>query len=197
MRTHLLLLFIIITITACQKNIDLSGLSGSNSSAFIKYTIKKGQHYSDKSNYQSIEGNEVIFDVKFDSSAKYNTKLSENQYDINKLYGFSDNNATHQQYSARIGWRWSDGALRLFGYVYNNGVRASAEISQVPIGTQIRCSIKATTGNYIFTVNDRVINLPRLSTLSTVKGYKLYPYFGGDEPAPHDINIWIKEVSAK
>jgi hypothetical protein len=35
-----------------------------------------------------------------------------------------------------------------------------------------------------------------LSTFSTPKGkgYRLYPYFGGDETAPHDISIWVKDL---
>ncbi len=36
--------------------------------------------------------------------------------------------------------------------------------------------------------------LPKLSTTPLAKGYLLYPYFGGDEVAPHDINIWIKTL---
>jgi len=36
--------------------------------------------------------------------------------------------------------------------------------------------------------------MSRASSTATAVGYKLYPYFGGDEAAPHDINIWIKEL---
>ncbi|MEO5783498.1 MAG: hypothetical protein ABIQ07_09520 [Ginsengibacter sp.] len=36
-------------------------------------------------------------------------------------------------------------------------------------------------------------SLPRTSTTAKAIGYKLYPYFGGDETAPHEIDIWIKE----
>ena len=37
-------------------------------------------------------------------------------------------------------------------------------------------------------------SLPRTSATSKAEGYKLYPYFGGDESAPHDIFIYIKEL---
>ncbi|MBD0352813.1 MAG: hypothetical protein ICV65_16845, partial [Flavisolibacter sp.] len=44
----------------------------------------------------------------------------------------------------------------------------------------------------IFTINDERTAMPRLSTTPRAKGYLLYPYFGGDEVAPHDVTIRIK-----
>lgn len=117
-----------------------------------------------------------------------------NQLDINKLYGFSDNNAVHQQFSARFGWRWSDSALYLFGYTYNNGIRAYKKLGSVKIGTENFCSIKVDSTSYIFTLNDAVDSMERKSSTPDAVGYQLYPYFGGDELAPHDINIWIKQI---
>lgn len=163
------------------------------SKEFVKYTIAKGEQYCDKNNLQVVNYSELSFVVKFDSSAIYNTVNPANQYDINKLYGFSDNNADHHQYSARFGWRWSDNALRLFGYVYNKGVMTFKELGAVAIGSENTCSIKVTAGAYIFTLNGITQTMPRLSTTSKGSGYKLYPYFGGDELAPHTISIWIKE----
>jgi hypothetical protein len=110
------------------------------------------------------------------------------------LYGFSDNNADHHQYSARFGWRWSDKALRLFAYIYNKGLVTSQELTTIEIGSEVICSIKVTSTNYLFTVNDITTQLPRMATTEKAKGYQLYPYFGGDEVAPHQINIWIKNV---
>jgi hypothetical protein len=134
------------------------------------------------------------FIVKFDSSALYQSQDPANQYDINKLYGFSDNGGDHHQYSARIGWRWSDGALRLFAYVYNAGIVASQEITTAAIGQEIHCSIKATANAYEFVINETAMSLPRSASTSKAKGYQLYPYFGGDETAPHEVRIWIRNV---
>jgi hypothetical protein len=167
--------------------------STSPSTDFTQYKIPKGQHSADKSTFKKIETTSLHFIVKFDSSAIYQTKTKENQYDINKLYGFSDNNGDHHQYSARFGWRWSDGALRLFAYVYNEGKMSSKELTVVPIGAPIACSIKADSSNYVFTVNGKVETMPRMSKTPTAKGYMLYPYFGGDETAPHEVSVWIKE----
>jgi hypothetical protein len=56
------------------------------------------------------------------------------------------------------------------------------------------CSIKITEGNYLFTANEKSVTLPRKSTTPKSKGYQLYPYFGGDETAPHDVKIWIRSL---
>ncbi len=190
-----LLFGLILGISSCSKQNDAVISPGEPvvPSAFTQYRIPKDQHYSEQSVYIQVEYDELSFRVKFDSSAVYTTVIPGNQYDINKLYGFADNNAQHHQFSARIGWRWSDGALRLFGYVYNNAVVSYEELGPVSIGTEHSCSIKITPGSYIFSVNGISKTMPRLSTTIKAKGYKLFPYFGGDETAPHDISIWIKE----
>jgi hypothetical protein len=164
------------------------------SNYFTYYTIRAGHHSADGNIYKYIETRELKFSVKFDSSAVYQSVSPINQYDINKLYGFSDNNTKHHEFSARFGWRWSDNALRLFAYVYNNGIVTSKEVGSVTIGKEISCSIKVYESAYIFTLGEITQHLPRASTTPVAKGYLLYPYFGGDEAAPHDINIWIKNL---
>ena len=163
-------------------------------SDFIKYTIKKGAHYTSQDSFVPVDTAELNFTALFDSSAIYTTTNPQNQYDINKLYGFADNGALHHEYSARFGWRWSDGALRLFAYVYNAGHVTSEELSTVPIGTPIRCRIKVASDKYLFYCNEWIKTLPRAGTTPKGKGYLLYPYFGGDETAPHDVTIWIRNA---
>ncbi len=133
------------------------------------------------------------FTVMFDHSAIYQTVDPENQEDINKLFGFSDNDQHHQQFSARFGWRWSEGALRLFAYVYNNGELQTQEIRGFPLNQEINCSIKINADTYTFAAGESVVQMPRGSSTSMAKGYQLYPYFGGDEPAPHEVRIWIRD----
>ena len=167
---------------------------GGTTTQFAKYTIRQGQNYCDGNTFTPTSYSQLNFIAKFDSSAIYSTVNPDNQLDINKLYGFSDNNSLHQDFSARFGWRWSDNALRLFGYVYNNGVRDSKELGIVSIGSENSCSITVNPKSYVFTLNGKIDSLPRTSTTVKATGYKLYPYFGGDETAPHNIYIWIKEL---
>jgi hypothetical protein len=191
----LYVLLILAFLPGCKKAVEKileKDAPAPDAAGFVKYTIRKGQQYCDQSTYKTVETAEMKFVVKFDSTAIYQTALPENQYDINKLYGFSDNNADHHQYSARFGWRWSDNALRLFAYVYNEGVVTSKELALVDIGKEINCSIQVTNSSYLFTVNSITERMPRMAGTPKAQGYQLYPYFGGDEKAPHDVILWIR-----
>jgi hypothetical protein len=185
-----LLLFYICLFISCKKPVQQNI---SSVPQFEKYVIYAGNHYADHNPYQHVQCEELKFTVKFDSSCIYETIDPANQEDINKLYGFSDNNMQHQQFSARFGWNWTRGALRLYAYTYNNGVRESREVTSIPIGVEQTCSIKIQNDEYIFSVNHIIVEMDRESKTIKAAGYKLYPYFGGDETAPHDIVVWIKE----
>lgn len=183
---------------SCNKELNpptgsevISSIDSSN--LFLQYTIQKGQQYCDKNYFVPVQLSQLKFKVKFDSSAIYISADLANQFDINKLYGFSDNNSDHHQFSARFGWRWSNDSLRLFGYTYNNGIRDYKELATVMISSINDCSIKVEPNNYVFSLNNKIDSLPRKSATAQAIGYKLYPYFGGDETAPHEINIWINE----
>jgi hypothetical protein len=119
-----------------------------------------------------------------------------NQADINKLYGFTEDNLTNDHYnSARIGWRWYHEELQLMGYCYNEGQVSYGLIKgNIELGKEVFCSIKKDDGKYIFSVDGSIFTLPRKSTSSKFAGFKLYPYFGGDETAPHEIKILIKDI---
>src|SRR5688572_25698630 len=160
---------------------------------YSAFTIQKGAHYCDQNLIKSIAISEMKFVVKFDSSAIYQTGLPENQYAINKLWGFSEGTNNHYN-SARIGWSWTDNALRLYGYVYVRGEMHYQEITSVTIGTEISCSIKLAAENYMLTVNGVSVSLPRGTSASQASGYQQYPYFGGNETAPHLITILIKSL---
>ncbi|MDQ6845535.1 MAG: hypothetical protein M3Z92_14505 [Bacteroidota bacterium] len=196
---HWLPVLCIILLPGCKKEIlpvpdKEMILTTTVSSNYIQYTIPEGKQYCDENVYMPVVYSELKFKVKFDSSAIYTTREPRNQYDINKLYGFSDNNSNHHKFSARFGWRWNDDSLRLFGYVYNDGTMRFKEIGTVSINAENFCSIKIGDGFYTFTLNDKADTLIRKSTTLNAVGYRLYPYFGGDEFAPHDIRIWIQEI---
>ena len=176
---------------SCVKDIIGGGTSNSD---FVKYVIRKGEQSSSPSTYKVYSNlSEQKFVVRFDTSAIYATANPVNQGDINKLYGFSDNDKPHHVNSARIGWRWYNNALELHGYIYNDSVRTSQLITSVALNTDIPCSIKVAATSYTFTVNSTSIQMPRTAKTAGGSGYRLYPYFGGDEMAPKDITILIKE----
>lgn len=195
MKQKFLIFLALLCLGACRKATvtPANGIDNKMTApAFIQYNLFKGTQYCDKNVYTPVKLSKLSFKVKFDSTAIYTTARTENQSDINKLFGFSDNNAMHHQYSARFGWRWSDDALHLFAYVYNNEMMSFKELGSVAIGAVNDCSITVSGDQYIFNLNGRETSMPRASTTPQAAGYRLYPYFGGDEPAPHDISIWIE-----
>ena len=182
----------------CTKNFDQTEIAAvkeieTTPGQYATFTIQKGAHYCDQNPVKSITIDEMKFKVKFDSSAIYQTELPENQYAINKLWGFSEGTNNHYN-SARIGWSWTDNALRLYGYGYVSGELYYQEITSVTIGTEISCSIKLAAETYLFTVNGVSVSLPRGTSGSQASGYQQYPYFGGNEVAPHLITILIKSL---
>lgn len=169
-------------------------------STFTKYTIQMGAHECDQRTLKSVSGTSMNFIAKFDSTAIYPPVITDynHAYDVNKLYGFSEG-LNNQYNSARIGWRWLNGKLELFAYVYVKGTLLRDPVSYDPpfiksvaIGAEVNCSIALSGSNYIFTVDGVTVKTPRGSSATKYSGYQQYPYFGGTLTAPHLINIYIK-----
>ncbi len=191
------LAIVLLMVTSCSKQEVADEITTPPPPAvptFVEYTIQKGNQNCDQNLFRPVSVTEMKFMVRFDSTAKYQTILPIHQTDINKLYGFSDNNTDHHQFSARFGWRWLNNQLQLFAYVYNNGVNVSQQIGTVTIGSENYCSIKVNGNHYVFTLNSTMLTMPRNSSTTVGLGYKLYPFFGGSEVAPHRISIWIKDL---
>ncbi|GGG30051.1 hypothetical protein [Pontibacter amylolyticus] len=160
--------------------------------SYSTYLIRKGQH-STTSPYKSIKTNLLRFEAVFDKSAIYTTVLVTNQADINKLYGMSDCGSLHQNNSARYGWRWYNNRLEILGYVYNSGKWSYKYITSVDLDKPYTYEISLLSQSYLFSVNGVKVSLPR-NCSGYGSGYMLYPYFGGDETAPHDITIRIRDL---
>ena len=160
---------------------------------YTKYFIAKGQHYSDQSAQVFLNAPSIKCDVIFDSSAIYQNKEVNNQFDVNKLIGFSDCGAGHHENSARLGWNWTGTQVMIYAYSYSGTQRIILPIDSVKIGKAFSCSVEAIEGNYHFAVGEKKVTIQRFCTGYSGSFYKLFPYFGGDETAPHDIRIYIKE----
>lgn len=183
--------FFVETNILCNKPIE--SIASPAEEEYVTYIIEDGQQFCIPNPRVATTDSQLNFEAIFDSSCMYATSDPLNQNDINKLYGFSDCNTHHLENSARIGWRWSMDSLRIFAFVHNNGNIVSAEITTALIGESISCSIACVDGHYQFTANDRNTTLAR-SCQGQYNRYKLYPYFGGDETAPHTISISIREL---
>jgi hypothetical protein len=184
---------LLIGLVACEEILIKPVLPKEDSSQGVHYFIKKGSH--DSNQPLSLKENISIlkFQAKFDSSAIYTSLTTNNQADINKLYGLSDCNSLHQVNSARFGWRWYNSRLEILAYTYTNKVRDFKLLGVASVNAYHDYKIEFTSTSYVFSFNGKTVTLPR-NCSGNVNGYKLYPYFGGDEVAPHDASIWIKDL---
>lgn len=169
-----------------------SGCKKIDSNGYTIYEIKEGKHKSTY-RYKNTKSNYINFTVLFDSSAVYQTVNPTNQYDVNKLYGVSDCGCNHIKYSMRIGWRWVDNNLELLWYRHKNENFDFDVITTVPVGTPITCSISLVEGIYEVCVDGICKTILRPCEENYTR-YYLYPYFGGDERAPHDIKILLQQI---
>lgn len=182
----------LILFSTCDE-IELFDPGGEEPGDVIRYTIPSGRHNADQSSFKTMNISHLRFEAMFDSSAIYSTVDRDNQADINKLYGMADCNSPHHVNSARFGWRWFDERLEIWAYAYVRSERKYKFIDTVEINKKYKYEIAFTDSAYVFSVNNTSITLAR-SCSNMAGGYKLYPYFGGDEPAPHDITIHIGDV---
>jgi predicted small lipoprotein YifL len=164
------------------------------SDSFISYLIKKGNNYCENNAYASTAYTSIHFRAILDSSCIYTTQDPANQEDINKLYGFADCSSFHQSNSARFGWDWYQGQMHIHAYCYDNTVRSYKELGTVPLNQAFDCVLTVLPGKYIFTLNGKSDTMSRGCTDVIANGYKLLPYFGGDEPCPHDLRVKIREM---
>lgn len=156
-----------------------------------KYTIKQGEHKSVFS--MDLCSNVLEYDVMFDESAMYDLK-SVDQYDINKLFGFNSCNSLHHSNSARFGWTYVTGdSIEIYAYIYENSIRYFQKIYTVKIDDWNSYKLTDNYFAYVFEVNSFTYIYTKTQDCTTNYHYKLYPYFGGNQVAPHDITIYFRE----
>jgi hypothetical protein len=191
------LLLIMIFGISCTKTASLAPVTKTadfaDKTVSTLYVIKAGNHYSDQNMLQVMNRNSMAATVTFDSSAIYASRDAVNQADVNKVMGFSDGGTDHQHNSARLGWSWSGANLVLYAYAYVNQVRVVKTLGNFPLNSPIDCTIKAEKDFYYFTAGNAADSIPRYCVDYTGSRYKLFPYFGGDEIAPHDVRILVEE----
>lgn len=165
------------------------------------YLIEAGKHESKIVNGMSfdkirtLKSNRLVFTARFDETARYDL-ATQDQHDINKLMGFAEANSLHQENSARLGWRYNieHENVEIFSYIYRDGEMSFNKISEVDLNETIEYQINLFEDEYEFVVNGFSFREYRDIDKQVGVYYRLFPYFGGDEVAPHDINIYIKEV---
>ena len=170
-----------------------------------KYCIKKGNHSASGFNFGITFKKTIKFRASFTESCLYDLGSNDN-YDINKLYGFSTTIFHHNQ-SARIGWRCIDGEnIEVLTYSYNNKKRSLLDsnlLATVKPNQWFNVEItdhesyyeyKLTYENDLDNDNIVVTDKDKKEKDWFLFHYFLYPYFGGNKPAPHNMLIYIEKI---
>lgn len=164
----------------------------------MKYTIKKGKHRSKFFRFGFTFKKSVSFDACFGHNCLYKPFPRPDTKDINKLCGFSTTIFHHKQ-SGRVGWRCveDNGEIELVTYSYDSGKR---DVSDQQVLVKVKPNVwfnieiidHETHYEYIvkymgktYTNNDH----KKYDWLPFK--YLLYPYFGGNNSAPHDMDIFL------
>ena len=185
MKTIKFILLVLLLIVACEPVYKID---------YQKIKISKGSH-SSHLRVELLQNDIMKYWVKFDSSAIYTSQTKENQWDTNKLFGFSDCNEHHHQNSARFGWRWLENKIDIMIYCYIDGERIIEKIGEVNPMEEHLYNIQMTEDAYHFTLDNVSQSISRRSSCQKGLYYTLWPYFGGDEKAPHDITLYFKDPS--
>ena len=181
MKKIIIILLLLALLFSCDK-------AEKNENGYQVFIIKQGHHES-FSAARPFKDSVLKFKAVFDSSAIYSISDTEDISDVNKLFGMTDCGVANHVNSARIGWRWFRDSLQLFAYVYSNGKRTITYMTSAVIGREINCSITVAKDKYLFSIND--VSFAQQRTCYENDRFMLYPFFGGNTKAPHNISIKI------
>lgn len=173
------------------------------------FNIRKDKHRASGLNFGLFLFNKKIeIMALFKESCIYS--LKENYDQINKLYGISFNwlpfynkeekkwHPGHHNNSARFGWRCIDKkTIEILAYCYIDKKRVTKKITSVGHSKNINLSLIIKDGSYIFKAKVvggklKTVKVPKTNKKKMI-GYKLFPYFGGRIPAPHNMRLFIKK----
>lgn len=138
--------------------------------------------------------------VKFTDSCRYDLQ-TDDQLDTNKLCGIGYFPGCHHVDSARFGWRYNTttGLIELLAYCYVDKQRIIKPLAACEIGKEYILKLYVGNNLYSLCVLDPVTNA--YAGYVTVRythrkrlQYGLWPYFGGNRQAPHEIQIQLTSL---
>lgn len=160
------------------------------------YTIKKDKHYSCFGFLPALFKKRSFKSFKFDNSCEYDLKNID-QFDNNKLFGWSQ--GMHHKNSCRFGWVWNlnKKKMEIHAYCYIKGERVIEYLCDCDLDTWYSGQIWIENDHYYFRVLDEkkeeILGYTSIHAKFNINiGYTLNPYFGGNQAAPHDMKIFLK-----
>lgn len=165
---------------------------------FEAFVIRKGCNYSIRINRPfptKYKFRLAPKTLRFTAVFGYGCDTIPQNDDWNKLYGVSYGFDRHWR-SMRIGWRYNSHKklIELCMYAYSRGKREVKYLFDVELNEEVHFVIFTTNNSGIVEaksdnhrVADKILGLD-----AHVARFMLWPYFGGDQPAPDKMTIFIK-----
>jgi hypothetical protein len=161
--------------------------------------IKKGTHSPFRLPRLLFGGRKLAYTVVFKNSCRY--EIGSDQTDINKLFGIGYF-PHHHRNSVRFGWVYNpskNDTMEIYAYWYDKGERKYEFMCDVPINSpayyEMTVEYSASVGRYFrlsVTFDKEVVGAKPVLIRPQSVGYLLRPYFGGNQTAPHNMEIWME-----
>ena len=161
------------------------------------FKIKKSNHQSSLSSklLLSKTAYSIEADFLFTESCEYD--IGTDQSDWNKLIGFNHGTFSHHKNnSSRVGWRWdlTNSNYELGYYVKKDGERITGVLDKVKSNEWFHVKVYKGLHNKVnIKVNNHRYQYKK-STDEDLTNYILWPYFGGNEEAPHDMTVKCRNL---
>ncbi|MBS2025237.1 MAG: hypothetical protein JST92_22785 [Deltaproteobacteria bacterium] len=169
------------------------------------FRLKKGKHDASGEGFRAHlpkigkhHDRRVSFQVQFDANTAYTTSNPGDQSDCNKVMGISI--VRIHEDSIRLGWAFDPktNKMQLSFYGYYNGNRMIQPMLQVPLGQWVPVEIKLNDQGMSVRAGAQYVEKKvdlgwKGLTTSTILRTA---YFGGEETAPHDMDVRVKDISA-
>lgn len=168
------------------------------------HVIEAGQHFDTSwfSSWPHLWQQEFKQSVQFHADCAYELP-AYNRLDVNKLFGAAWGIRGAHWNSARFGWFWDAQAqeMVLVAYCYDRGRRNQdaqlnfPQVARIQLGETVDCSIRITATDYVFQVKSGDSTVGQIVAVPHGKlpgwGWTLGLFFGGTEPAPHPMHVWV------
>lgn len=154
----------------------------------MTFRIKKDKHTATNRCIRFVKGGQINFNIFVSPGWVYNENAPGFQSGWNKLIGITDGLNQHKN-SVRIAWRSIGDKIFMSSYCYVNGERIISEMVEVPFGWNSG-SVMISGSTYRVVINSNVFETNRSG--SGAFRLMMYPYFGGNSTAPHEMEFMFR-----
>lgn len=177
-------LLIVFLLISCEKREELNTEYGK----FTEYIIERNNHYCNGDHIQYLSTSNLYQEFMLDSSCLYDKSY---QTSWNKLTGFVSDLSSPKNNSVRVGWRPDgNGMFELSAYYHVNKKLTINKLYTISPNTIGWVECKWSEGYYIVNICGIIDSCKQDNKPQIV--FMNYPYFGGDNPAPKIMKVYLK-----